>query len=243
MSVKKYKETDLYAPIKQMLETQGFTVKGEVKHCDIAAMKEDMLWIVEMKLSFNITLLYQAMERLAITPQVFVAIPRPRKQHDKNFRIMKKILKKLSLGLITVAMDSPLPLAEILIFPSEKPVKANKATAAVKREIAGRRSDTAGGVTKTVVNTAYRERSVKIACILENKGSLSASQLVKQYLCEKDTYSILTANYNGWFKKTGRGLFSLSATGEKYLQDNESGALIAYYRMMAKEMAGKEVLE
>jgi hypothetical protein len=28
-------ETDLYAPVKAFLEGQGYTVKGELQHCDL----------------------------------------------------------------------------------------------------------------------------------------------------------------------------------------------------------------
>jgi hypothetical protein len=34
-------ETDLYLPIKRYLEWQGFTVKAEVKGCDVVAIRGD----------------------------------------------------------------------------------------------------------------------------------------------------------------------------------------------------------
>ena len=42
-------ETDLYFPIKKLFEDQEFSVKGEVKKCDIVAINKDgLLVIVEL---------------------------------------------------------------------------------------------------------------------------------------------------------------------------------------------------
>ena len=51
------RETDLYAPIKSFLETQGYEVKAEVAAADVVACRvgEDPL-IVELKTSFSLAL-------------------------------------------------------------------------------------------------------------------------------------------------------------------------------------------
>jgi hypothetical protein len=230
--IKMKKESDMYEPIKKLLSAQGYIVRGEVKGCDIAAIQGETLIIVEMKLSANITLIYQAMERQAATNNVFVAIPRPRKVTDKNFRSLKKLLKKLEMGLITVALDSPTKYAEIIFFPEIKKQKENKKSETIRKEIFGRTTDSPGGTTKRTINTAYRERCVKIACLSESKGPLSAKKLV-EHGCEKDASSILRANHHGWFKKIDRGVFEITETGKNYLNENASEALVAYYRMKA----------
>lgn len=235
MKTSKCKETDLYEPIRRMLAAQGFIVKGEVKHCDIAAVRDELLWVVEMKLQLNITLLYQAMERLQITDQVFVAIPRPRKANDKNFRMARRILAKLELGLITVALDSPVPMAEIVLFPGGKPVKSNKSSESVKREIKGRLGDTEGGGNKIIVNTAYRERCLRIACALDHNGPMNAPRLIKEFHCGPDTYNIMRLNHYGWFEKINKGVFSLTEKGKSYLTEHDDSAVVAYYRMRAEE--------
>lgn len=230
-----FKETDLYEPIKQLLIAQGFTVRGEVIRCDIAALRGEELWVVEMKLQLNIKLLYQAMERLKITRQVFIAVPRPRRANNKQFLAARRILKKLELGLITVSMDSPIPAAEIVLFPDGKAVKPTKAAERVKREINGRSADTTGGNVRAKVNTAYRERCVKIACLLEARGVLTAPELKKKYNCGADAYSIMSKNIYGWFSNTGKGRFKLTAQGFKYLDENAGSGIISYYRMKAAE--------
>jgi len=230
----KHKESDMYEPIKNLLISQGFIVRGEVKGCDIAAVQGETLWVVEMKLSANITLIYQAMERQTAATGVFVAIPRPKNARDSNFRSLQKLLKKLDIGLITVAMDSPLKNAEILIFPGEK-IRANKKSASIKKEIFGRTADTTGGITKEKINTAYRERCIKIASLIEAKGESSAKTLVS-YGCEKDTNNILRANYFGWFEKISKGTYDITESARKYLKENETSPLITYYRMKSAEI-------
>jgi hypothetical protein len=235
MTKLKYKETDMYEPIKRLLISQGFNVKGEVRGCDIAAVRDDTLWVVEMKLSFNITLLYQAMERKKLTEWVYIAIPRPRRTRDKHYRGMQRILKKLEIGLITVSIDSALPIAEIILFPDGKSLKDTQAGALVKREVAGRTTDTIGGSTKTKVNTAYRERNVRIACLLERHGALRGADLIKSHGCEKDANAILRTSFYGWFTRVSTGLYTLSPAGRDYLNQNADNALIIYYRMKACE--------
>ncbi|MCL2224208.1 MAG: DUF2161 family putative PD-(D/E)XK-type phosphodiesterase [Defluviitaleaceae bacterium] len=230
----KPKESDLYEPIKTLLLSQGFIVRGEVKGCDIAAVQGDTLWVVEMKLSANITLIYQAMERQAAASGVFVAIPRPKNARDSNFRAFQKLLKKLELGLITVALDSPTKHAEILIFPNEKS-RANKKSVAIKKEIFGRTTDTTGGISKEKINTAYRERCVKIATLLETKGAQTAKALVS-FGCEKDTNTILRANYFGWFEKIAPATYNITESARNYLTENASSPLITYYRLKSAEI-------
>ena len=44
------KETELYLPIKRLLEAQGFEVKSEVKSCDVMAVRgSEAPVIVELK--------------------------------------------------------------------------------------------------------------------------------------------------------------------------------------------------
>ena len=57
-----FKETDLYEPIRAFLEEEGYQVQAEVKGCDIAAVKDGQLVIVELKKAFNLKLVYQGEE-------------------------------------------------------------------------------------------------------------------------------------------------------------------------------------
>ena len=69
-------EVSLYAPVKAFLEAQGFTVKGEIRDCDIVALRPgepDLLVITELKLGLSMELLLQAVDRMAIADEVWIA--------------------------------------------------------------------------------------------------------------------------------------------------------------------------
>ena len=219
----------MYEPIRQLLNGLGFIVRGEVKNCDIAAIKAEVLWVVEMKLSANLTLLYQAMERKTITEHVFIAIPRPKNSRSKNFASLKKIVSKLELGLILVSIDSPKPLAEIIIHPSGNRKTNPKKSDFIRREILGRSSDSTGGTTKTEVSTAYREKCIKIACLIKAHRELTSREMLKLG-CGKDTAKILRNNHYGWYAKTGDGKYTLSDIGNEYLHTNRDSLLVVFYR-------------
>ena len=223
------KESELYEPIKLLLEAKGFTVRGEVKGCDIAVLADDELWIIELKRHLSIKLLYQAMSRLSITPFVFVAVPRP-KRLDGDFKLAKKLLKKLELGLIIVAADSPKPYAEIALYPEKfQKGKATQKSAAIRKEAASRKQDTPGGSTGITITSAYRERCIKIACILKQTDPLSPIELIRQYNCEKDAGSILQKNYYGWFTRIARGRYTISPLGLQFLKEDSDNLLIREY--------------
>ncbi len=59
-------ETALYLPVKRFLENLGFTVKGEVGGCDLVALSAGdppIVVIGELKLTFNLELVLQAVDR------------------------------------------------------------------------------------------------------------------------------------------------------------------------------------
>ena len=57
-------ETDLYAPVKKLLEERGYTVRAEVDRCDLVAVRGgEPPVIVELKRRFALSLVYQGIER------------------------------------------------------------------------------------------------------------------------------------------------------------------------------------
>ena len=46
-------EVDLYKPVKEYFTQQGYDVHGEVNECDVAAVKEQELVLIELKLSLS----------------------------------------------------------------------------------------------------------------------------------------------------------------------------------------------
>jgi hypothetical protein len=182
-----------------------------------------------MKLSANITLIYQAMERQAAAAEVYVAIPRPKNMRAAAFRSLRKLLKRLEIGLILVTLDSAVSRAEIDIFADAKP-RDNKKTETIRHEVLRRTADSTGGTNKGKINTAYRERCIQIACLLEANGAMTGKDLVAQG-CEKGANNILRANYYGWFEKREKAVYMLTELGKSYLEENKTEPLVAYYRM------------
>ena len=71
-------ETDLYAPVKRLLEEQGYTVRAEVDRCDLVAVRGgEPPVIVELKRRFALSLVYQGIERQRITDAVYLAVAAP----------------------------------------------------------------------------------------------------------------------------------------------------------------------
>src|SRR6478736_5824450 len=71
-------EASLYLPVKRFLESLGYAVKGEIRGCDLVARRGDEPpVIVELKLRFNLPLVLQGIDRLALTERVYLAVPRP----------------------------------------------------------------------------------------------------------------------------------------------------------------------
>ena len=88
-------EVELYGPIKQFLEAQGYMVKGEIGPCDIVAVRGDEgPVVVELKERLNFALILQAVDRLTISDAVYIAF-RVGKGHSASWRSRGKQVKRL----------------------------------------------------------------------------------------------------------------------------------------------------
>ncbi|MBR2382217.1 MAG: hypothetical protein IKA89_00560 [Anaerotignum sp.] len=229
-------ETELYEPIKAFLEAQGYTVQAEVKHCDIAARKEEQFVIVELKKAFNLKLVYQALERQSLTELVFVAIPRPQKGHrQKAWKDMLRLLKRLELGLLTVALDSPMKTVDVVLEPSDSIAwKNRKKREQVQKEMNGRNlNSNTGGMTRKKLMTAFREKSIRIACLLEAKGQTTTAEI--RALGMEECMVPLSKNYDAWFERLQRGVYALSEKGKKALEQEEYKEAVTFYRKEMQE--------
>ena len=230
-----FKETDLYAPIRAFLEEEGYQVQAEVKNCDIAAVKDGQFMIVELKRAFNLKLVYQALERQSLTEQVFVAIPRPKTgAREKTWTDMLKLLKRLELGLLTVALDSPMQTVDVVLEPSDSIAwKNRKKRERLQAELENRQiNSNVGGMTRRKIMTAFREKSICLACILEREGALSTADLRERGL--EESIGILRCNYDKWFQRVERGVYSLSEKGKEALDSADYEKAVAFYRALAE---------
>ena len=208
------KETELYLPIKRHLEELGFSVNSEVRDCDLTALKDEHLVIVELKTSFNLELVLQGVERKRICDDVFLAVPRLRNMRTLRWRRILRMCKALGLGILTV---SPTGKVEALCQPLIQPPRKS---AGPKRlllgEIAGRSGDyNVGGSKGRPLVTAYREQALIIAKHI-GSGQQRPRDLVV-ITGNANAPAILQKNYYGWFQRVDRGLYQLSASGHEAL--------------------------
>ena len=232
-------ETDLYEPVKEYLESLGYQVQGEVKGCDLAAMMGDELVVVELKTSFNLKLLAQAVKRQRAADSVYVAVPRPKGgARTAGWRDMCMLLRRLELGLITVAPGSRENSVEVHFHPNTfdrlKSLRSNKKVRhhIIKETTSRSGHYNVGGSTGKKLVTAYREKAVHIACCIIRHGPLSPAGLKKLGTCDK-TRDILADNHYGWFTRVSRGVYALNDCAHEFLKDYPD--LVKHYMDMQEE--------
>lgn len=221
METSPLKESELYAPVCSYLQSQGYEVQGEVKNCDIAALKDNELIIIELKKRFNATLLIQAVDRQRFADAVYIGLPHPQNiGKTTNWRGMCNLLKRLEIGLILVHFLTSGPRIEIAFHPKQYQTKRkHKKRQTIIREISSRSGNyNVGGQNRTKLVTAYRENAIHIACCLRRHGPLSPSQL-KRLGTGGRTQTVLSHNYYGWFQRVERGVYQLHDAGQKALAE------------------------
>lgn len=215
------KEVDIAKPIEKFLEGLGYRVRSEVKSCDITALKDDELIVVECKVNFSIKLIYQAIERQEFSDNVYIALPIHSNKPLKNRRQLVKLLKRLELGLIYVHFLKTKTRVEVVIDPKEpvKRKKRKKREQMVKEIMERSTNDNVGGSVGVKLMTAYREASLDIAEKLYQEGPLTAKELKAKGTVDK-TYRICYQNHYKWFlKEEGRGKFGLTERGKAALKN------------------------
>jgi hypothetical protein len=202
-------ETDLYLPVKRYLEIQGYTVKAEVKGCDVVAVRGgEIPVIVELKQSLTLALLYQAVDRLTIAEHVYIAIHRPKRGVTGD---ALKLCRRLGLGFIVVsAAGSVEVLADSLPYT---PRPNTKKRGLLLKEFNARTGDpNIGGSTRKPLMTAYRQDAMKCAAHLKAHGPTRIRD-VKSATAVDRAAAIFRDNVYGWFEKIDRGVYGLSDAG------------------------------
>lgn len=202
-------ETDLYHPVKKFLEAQGYSVKAEVKGCDVVATRGDEApLIVELKTGLTLQLFYQAIDRLALTDTVYIAIARPKRRVPIE---AVKMARRLGLGLIVVAKSGSV---EILAEPGPyAPRVATKRKAALLKEFTRRKGDpNTGGSTRTKLMTAYKQDALRCLAHIKIQGPSRIADIRKATNVERAA-TILRDDYYGWFIRQSRGVYDATELG------------------------------
>ncbi|MFN3672905.1 MAG: DUF2161 domain-containing phosphodiesterase [Bosea sp. (in: a-proteobacteria)] len=205
-------ETSLYLPVKRYLEGLGYVVKGEVGHCDLVALRENdpaVLVVGELKMTFNLELLLQGVDRMSVADEVWLAAQLSAKgkgrESDARYR---NLCRRLGLGLLGVSSAGHV---DVLVSPcAPAPRKDPKRRSRLMAEHKRRAGDPAlGGGTRRPIMTAYRQRALICAAALA-EGPLRPRDLAP--LCP-DAPAILQRNVYGWFARAQRGVYALTDQG------------------------------
>jgi len=216
------RETDLYAPVKQLLEGQGYEVKGEVGAADIVGCRGDEpMVIVELKTSFSLSLFHQAIERLRLSDLVYVAVPhKPGKAFATSLKRNTGLCRRLGVGLITVRLKDGSVYVHLDPGPYQ-PRKSKVKQARLLLEFSRRVGDpNEGGATRTRLITAYRQDALRCLTYLGANGPTKASIVARATLVER-ARRIMADDHYGWFERVETGIYAVTSKGEQAMQDYE----------------------
>jgi hypothetical protein len=229
------KETDLYAPVRDYLVRNGYSVRAEVGGCDVVATQDQELVVVELKTTFSVALLAQATERQRATDSVYVAVPAPKEgRRGRRWRGVRRLLRRLELGLIWVHVRPSGTRVEVVLHPEPyRRQKSSRRRRSIIREVGGRTGsgNVGGSSSHERIVTAYREKAVHIACCLAFHGPLRPAQMKRLGTCDI-TGRIVYQNHYGWFERLGDGRYALHANGLKALE--EYPRLTAHYEEVVR---------
>jgi hypothetical protein len=210
-------ETALYLPVKTFLEKLGFTVKGEIGGCDLVALSGDdppIVVIGELKLSFNLELVLQAVDRAGACDEVWLAakmsVRGKGRESDARYR---NLCRRLGFGMLGVTSTGQV---EVLVkppttSPRRDPKKRSRLVSEHQRRVG---DPVLGGSTRAPIMTAYRQQALSCASALSN-GPRRVRDLKPAV---PDAPKILLHNVYGWFERVERGVYSLTDAGRAALK-------------------------
>ena len=209
-------ETALYMPVKRFLESAGLVVKGEVCGCDIVALDDGepaAVIIGELKQSFTLELVLQAVERTSTAEEVWLAVRASKRGRGREGDArVKKLCRLLGFGLLAVTATDKI---EVIVEPVPWKPRPNKAKRSkIISEHRRRKGDPAvGGSTKRPIMTAYRQQA--LACAFAMLAAPARPKDLKPLI--PDAPKILQGNVYGWFEKVERGIYQLTEAGRTAL--------------------------
>lgn len=222
------KESMLYEPVKAFFSRQGFEVRSEIEGRDLVAVRDETIVVVELKRTFNLTLLLQGVERQRSADYVYLAIETPTRFTRRSSQI-RGLCQRLGLGLLTVSFPAKRPPRVDVLVEAERPAELSvrrKERSRLLQEFNGRSGDhNIGGSTGRPIVTAYREDALHLAHCLQESGAPQTVKALRELTgCER-AGRILQDNYYGWFERVRRGVYRLTPAGE--------GALVQYADVIA----------
>lgn len=206
-------ESDLYAPVKTLLEGQGYVVKGEVRGCDVVAVRgTEPLVVVELKRNFGLGLVLQGVDRLALTDLVYLAVG----QWPRQMKNVKKLCRRLGLGFIVVAKDrADVVLDPVPYMPRQNRRRAGRLLGEHARRIGD--PNLGGQAMRAPLMTAYRQEALRCAELLAANGPMKVAA-VRAACDAPKAAQILQQDVYGWFERVERGVYAITPKGREGLE-------------------------
>lgn len=217
-------ETELYFPVYNYLTDLGFKVDAEVCDCDIAAVKDDVIVICELKRGFTIELLYQLVQRKKLTPYVYAVIPRPKNMRNSAFMKKLDLLSALDCGLMVVLNSTK--RVDIVLEPKGVDTSAKKLLRrGVEKELSVRKTSlNLGGQSRRKIVTAHKESLIAAICYIEKYGQ------IKTRYCKENIRNVVQRNHYGYFVRIDRGIYTMNENAKKVLEVKDYKDVVDYYR-------------
>ena len=227
------KEADLYLPIKNYFLSQGYEVYGEVKDIDMVLKKDEDIFGIELKTTFNLKLILQAVERQKYMNAVYVAIEKP--TYNKRYKEIVHLLKRLEIGLITVDFLK----TKVSVTIEHHPILFSRKTYTKKKQMILKEvnnrlgiEDNIGGTTKVKRLTSYKEDALLIAYVMTTYN-LNKPKDIKSICGLEKTGQILYNNYYKWFIRTDKGMYDVTLDGHTALKTYEK--TVCHFDQLIKE--------
>lgn len=238
------RESDMASAVCVYLHAAGYEVRSELMQTDITAIHKDDVGIareahdvwsktkrwkttplrmigIEMKLSFNVDLIAQAVRAKRMFGNAIVVIPEPLTTKGKiNTKTVDKatdICKALGVSLFFFCADGNLRIVGNLAVE----LTSTHYTKAIIREFLGRTSDrNTGGTCGVKLVTAYAESVYKITSFLMSAGVANVRDITK-ITNVPNARSIIASNYGKFFdfvEKDGKrnGYYCLTDKGNAH---------------------------
>lgn len=220
MAAPRLRETDLYPPVKRLLEGQGYEVKSEIGSADVVAMRDgDDPVIVELKTGFALSLFHQAVDRQRMTDAVYIAVPHGAgRAFYQALRSNLGLCRRLGLGLITVRAEDG--LVQVHCDPAPyRPRRSKARHGRLLREFARRVGDpNSGGATRQGLITAYRQDALRCVRLLHERGPTKASEVARRTGVDR-ARRLMADDHYGWFDRVRTGIYTLSPKGAAAIAD------------------------
>jgi len=209
------RETDLYPPIKALLEAQGYEVKGEINGADVVGIRAgEAPVIIELKAKICLALFHQAVMRQTLTDDVYVAVPQGSgRAWQASLKSNVTLCRRLGLGLLLVRLDDG--HVDIRLDPGPYRPRVNqRRKGRLLREFARREGDpTPGGSPPTGgLVTAYRQDAIRLATHLAAHGPTRGAQIAQATGVARATRMMADDHY-GWFERVARGIYAVTPRG------------------------------